>query len=106
MIDFTRVLSGPTCAMMLADQGARVIKIERPETGDDTRQMGPFYDNGVSVYYAFPNRGKESIALDLKNKDDLALAKRMIAKADVVVENFQAWHHGKTWFRSASISKR
>lgn len=89
VIDFTRVLSGPTCAMMLADQGARVIKIERPVTGDDTRKMGPFYDDGLSVYYAFPNRGKESIALDLKNPDDLALVKRMIAKADVVVENFR-----------------
>jgi len=87
-LDFTRVLSGPTCAMMLADQGARVIKIGRPITGDDTRQMGPFYDDGLSVYSAFPNRGKESITLDLKNSDDLALAKRMIAKADVVVENF------------------
>ncbi len=89
VIDFTRVLAGPTCSMMLADQGARVIKIERPSTGDDTRQMGPFYKNGLSVYYAFPNRGKESIALDLKNPEDLALVKRMIAKADVVVENFR-----------------
>lgn len=89
VIDFTRVLAGPTCSMMLADQGARVIKIERPGTGDDTRAMGPFYQDGLSVYYAFPNRGKESIALDLKNPDDLALVKRMIAKADVVVENFR-----------------
>jgi CoA:oxalate CoA-transferase len=89
VVDFTHVLSGPTCCMMLADQGARVIKIERPITGDDTRQMGPFYEDGLSVYYAFPNRGKESIALDLKNLEDLALAKRMIAKADVVVENFR-----------------
>ena len=89
VIDFTHVLSGPTCTMMLADQGARVIKIERPGTGDDTRQMGPFYEDGKSIYYAFPNRGKESIALNLKDPEDMALVKRMIAKADVVVQNFR-----------------
>jgi CoA:oxalate CoA-transferase len=88
VIDFTHVLAGPTCTMMLADQGARVIKIERPGTGDDTREMGPFYQNGDSIYYAFPNRGKESIALNLKDPEDMALVRRMIAKADVVVENF------------------
>lgn len=93
VIDFTRVLSGPTCTMMLADQGARVIKVERPGSGDDTRSLPPFYqdgpDQGVSVYYFYPNRGKESITLDLRNPDDLALVQRMIAKADVVVENFR-----------------
>lgn len=89
VIDFTRVLSGPTCSMMLADQGARVIKIERPQTGDDTRSIGPFYENGESAYFCFPNRGKESIALDLKNEKDLAFTKKMIAKADIVVENFR-----------------
>lgn len=105
VIDFTRVLSGPTCAMMLADQGARVIKIERPVTGDDTREMGPFYENGLSVYYAFPNRGKESIALDLKNPDDLALAKRMIAKADVVVENFRPGTMAKLGLDPENLTK-
>jgi CoA:oxalate CoA-transferase len=81
VVDFTRVLSGPFCTMMLADQGARVVKIERPGTGDDTRAFGPFYDDGSSVYFEFVNRGKESVALDLKKPDDLAVAKRMIAKA-------------------------
>lgn len=89
VIDFTRVLSGPTCTRMLADAGARVIKIERPATGDDTRQMGPFVQDGSSDYYRFANLGKESIALDLKDPDDLALVRAMIAKADVVVENFR-----------------
>lgn len=74
---------------MLADQGVRVIKIERSEVGDSSRTYGPYYENGVSVYYSFINRGKESIALDLKNPDDLDLAKRMIAQADIVVENFR-----------------
>jgi CoA:oxalate CoA-transferase len=89
VIDFSRVLAGPTCARMLADAGARVIKVERPETGDDTRQMGPFAEDGSSEYYRFANVGKESIALDLKDSDDLALVKRMLARADVAVENFR-----------------
>src|SRR5271166_4040135 len=89
VIDFTRVLSGPTCTRMLADAGARVIKIERPGVGDDTRQMGPFVDDGSSEYYRFANLGKESIALNLKDPTDLALVKNMIAHADIVVENFR-----------------
>lgn len=89
VIDFTRVLAGPTCTRMLADAGARVIKIERPKTGDDTRLMGPFAGDGTSEYYRFANLGKESIALDLKNADDLALVRSMISRADVVVENFR-----------------
>ncbi len=89
VIDFSRVLAGPTCGRMLADAGARVIKVERPETGDDTRQMGPFADDGSSEYYRFANLGKESIALDLKDERDLALVRRMLVEADVVVENFR-----------------
>ena len=89
VVDFTRVLAGPTCTRMLADAGARVIKIERPGTGDDTRLMGPYAADGVSEYYRFANLGKESIALNLKDPGDLALTKAMIARADVVVENFR-----------------
>jgi len=89
VIDFTRVLAGPTCTRMLADAGARVIKIERPVVGDDTRQMGPFVADGSSDYFRFANLGKESIALNLKDPNDLALVKNMIGRADVVVENFR-----------------
>jgi CoA:oxalate CoA-transferase len=89
VVDFTRVLSGPTCTRMLADAGARVIKIERPKVGDDTRQMGPFVEDGSSEYYRLANLGKESIALNLKDPADLGLVKNMIAHADVVVENFR-----------------
>ena len=89
VIDFTRVLAGPTCTRMLADVGARVIKIERPKVGDDTRQNGPFLDDGSSEYFRFANLGKESIALNLKDPADLALVKNMIARADIVVENFR-----------------
>ncbi|WP_314146019.1 CoA transferase [uncultured Leifsonia sp.] len=89
VVDFTRVLAGPTCTRMLADAGARIIKIERPGVGDDTRADPPFAADGSSEYYRFANLGKESIALNLKDPEDLALTKRMIAKADVVVENFR-----------------
>jgi CoA:oxalate CoA-transferase len=89
VVDFSRVLAGPTCGRMLADAGARVIKVERPGTGDDTRRMGPFAADGSSEYYRFANLGKESIALDLKDPDDHAMVKRILAGADVVVENFR-----------------
>ncbi|MDQ1238682.1 MAG: CoA:oxalate CoA-transferase [Thermodesulfobacteriota bacterium] len=89
VVDFTHVLSGPFCTMMLADQGARVIKIEKAGTGDDSRAFGPFYEDNSSVYFEFVNRGKESITLNLKDADDLSLVKKMISRADVVVENFR-----------------
>lgn len=89
VVDLTRVLSGPYCTMMLADMGARVIKIENPGGGDDSRQVGPFVD-GESAYFASINRNKESIALDLKNAGDRKVLERMLATADVLVENFRA----------------
>ena len=70
VVDLSRVLAGPFCTMVLADLGARVIKVERPGTGDDARHMGPFID-GRSAYFASVNRGKESIALDLLDPPDL-----------------------------------
>ncbi|MGO4326002.1 CaiB/BaiF CoA transferase family protein [Cupriavidus sp. 2TAF22] len=89
VVDLTRVLAGPYCTMMLADLGARVIKIENPEGGDDSRHVGPFVD-GESAYFASVNRNKESIALDLKSPRDRAVLSAMIAGADVLVENFRA----------------
>lgn len=89
VVDFTHALAGPTCTRMLADAGARIIKVERPGTGDDTRQMGPFASDGTSEYYRFANLGKESIALNLKDPADHAVAESMITRADVVVENFR-----------------
>src|SRR4030042_4847627 len=68
VLDLTRFLAGPFCTMVLADLGARVIKVEQPGVGDDSRAYGPFH-NGASAYFASLNRGKESIALDLKNPD-------------------------------------
>jgi CoA:oxalate CoA-transferase len=86
--DFSRVLAGPFAAMMLADLGARVIKVERPGTGDDSRGYGPFV-GGRSLYFARVNHGKESIALDLKDAADRDVARRLIARADVLVENYR-----------------
>ncbi|TCD53625.1 CoA transferase [Alloscardovia theropitheci] len=89
VVDLTRVLSGPTCARMLADGGARVIHVERKGKGDDTRSMGPYVEDGSSEYFRLANTGKESIALDFHDPEDFALLNRMIAKADIVVENFR-----------------
>ena len=86
--DFTRVLAGPFATMMLADLGARVIKVERPGTGDDSRGYGPFSE-GRSLYFARVNRGKQSVALDLKETGDLSVARGIVARADVVVENYR-----------------
>ncbi len=88
VIDMTRVLAGPFCTLMLAELGARVIKVETPGSGDDARAYGPFV-NGKSVYFVSVNRGKESIALDLKDEGDREIFEKLLAKADVVVENYR-----------------
>lgn len=89
VVDLTRVLSGPYCTMMLADMGARVIKIEQPRKGDDTRAWGPPFVNGESSYFLSVNRNKESVTLDFKQPDGRALLEQLTAKADVLVENFR-----------------
>jgi CoA:oxalate CoA-transferase len=87
VLDLSHVLAGPFCTMLLADLGARVIKIEPPGTGDVTRRLGPFV-NGISAYFATFNRGKESIVLDLKVREDRDVFEGMLEKADVLLENF------------------
>ena len=89
IIDLTRVLAGPYCTMVLADLGARVIKVEVPVRGDDSRNVGPFI-NGKSAYFMSINRGKESIALDLKEAADRDIFERLLARADILTENFRA----------------
>jgi crotonobetainyl-CoA:carnitine CoA-transferase CaiB-like acyl-CoA transferase len=87
--DFSRVLAGPLCTMTLGDLGADVVKVERPGGGDDTRAWGPpFTDEGAS-YFLGLNRNKRSLVLDLKDPGDLALARELCARADVVVESFR-----------------
>ncbi len=87
--DFSRVLAGPLCTMHLADMGATVIKVERPDGGDDTRHWPPFLDDGMSTYYAAINRNKNSVTLDLSDPADVELARRLADRADVVIENFR-----------------
>src|SRR5262245_53201431 len=90
ILDLSRVLSGPYCTMLAADMRARVIKIEHPERGDDTRAWGPPFIKSESAYYLSINRNKESVALDFKHPDGRAVLDRLIANADVLVENFRA----------------
>lgn len=88
ILDLTHVLAGPFASQTLQDLGARVIKVERPGTGDDTRAFPPFKD-GESAYFATLNAGKRSIALDLKADADRAIFERLLARADVLIENYR-----------------
>jgi crotonobetainyl-CoA:carnitine CoA-transferase CaiB-like acyl-CoA transferase len=89
ILDLSRVLAGPYCTMLAADLGARVIKIEHPTSGDDTRGWGPPFAAGESAYFLSVNRNKESVALDFKHPDGRMILDRLLARADVVVENFR-----------------
>ena len=89
VLDLTRVLSGPYCTMMLADMGARVIKIEQPGRGDDTRGWGPPFENGESSYFMSVNRNKESLTLNLKHSEGRQVLETLLGEADVLVENFR-----------------
>lgn len=88
ILDLTRVVAGPFCTSMLGDMGARIIKIENPKGGDDSRAYGP-YVNGESAYFAMHNRSKEGVTLNLKAPEGKALFLEMVKKADVVVENYR-----------------
>jgi crotonobetainyl-CoA:carnitine CoA-transferase CaiB-like acyl-CoA transferase len=90
VLDLSRVLAGPYCTMVLADLGADVIKLERPGVGDETRTWGPPFVGGEATYYLALNRGKRSIALDLADGRSRPAVERLVANADVVVENFRA----------------
>jgi crotonobetainyl-CoA:carnitine CoA-transferase CaiB-like acyl-CoA transferase len=87
--DLSRVLAGPYCTMVLADLGADVVKVERPEGGDETRSWGPPFAGGEAAYYLSVNRNKRSAALDLSQPEGRELALELCARADVVVENFK-----------------
>ncbi len=86
--DFSRILAGPYATMLLADLGATVIKVESPQ-GDDTRTWMPPARDGISTYYLGINRNKRSIALDLKDPDDLLAAQELARRADIMLENFK-----------------
>ena len=105
VVDLTRVLVGPYCTMILSDLGARVIKVEAPEIGDDSRKFGPFIEN-YSAYFMSLNRGKESIALNLKNDDDKKIFEKILAKADILVENFKPGTLEKWGYGWKEVSKK
>lgn len=105
VIDMTRVLAGPYCTMVLSDLGARVIKVEVPERGDDSRAFGPFIGSD-SAYFVSLNRGKESIALDLKAQEDRRIFEALLARADVLVENFRAGALDRLGFGWDSLHER
>ncbi len=105
--DFSRVLAGPLATMTLADLGARVIKVERPGSGDDTRAWGPPYaDSGMTTYFESANRGKSSIALDLTDPADRTRAAEIIARSDVVIENFRPGQFARLGFDWETLSAR
>lgn len=109
IVDLTRVLAGPYCTMILADLGARVIKVELPDKGDDARHIGPFVqagDEAVSAYFFSINRNKESIALDLKHPQDSAIFDRLLAGADILVENFTPGTLAKLGYPWALLHRR
>lgn len=94
--DFSRVLAGPYATMLLADLGATVVKVERPGAGDDTRAWGPpFAPDGQSTYFQSVNRNKLSVALDLKDPDDLRIAEALAGSCDVLVENYRPGQLGR-----------
>ena len=108
VLDFTRVLAGPLCTMLLGDMGAEIIKIEDPTHGDDTRDWGPFV-GGWSTYFVSVNRNKKSVAIDLKSADGQAALAQLIETADVLVENFRPGTLERLGFgpeRARSINER
>ena len=92
VLDLSRVLAGPYCCMVLADLGADVVKVERPGVGDDTRHWGPPFHGDDAAYFFAVNRDRRSLALDLSTPQGAAVVRRLVAEADVVVENFLPRH--------------
>ena len=104
VLDFSRVLAGPYCTMILADYGAEVIKVEMPNTGDDSREFGPF-KNGESMYYANINRGKMSMTANLKNPETKKIILELVKQVDVVIENFRPGTMEKLGFGYENLKK-
>lgn len=102
--DFSRVLAGPLATATLADLGARVIKVERPGSGDDTRAWGPPWTESSSAYFESCNRSKESVVLDLADPHDAALARELATRADVLVENFRTGTMARHGLDRASLA--
>ncbi|MCI3953347.1 MAG: acyl-CoA transferase/carnitine dehydratase, partial [Burkholderiales bacterium] len=105
VLDLTRILAGPLCTMMLGDMGADVIKVEPVATGDDTRTWGPPFAAGESAYFLGVNRNKRSITLNMAAKPGQEMLAQLIARSDVLVENFklgtlEKWGFGNDWLEA------
>src|SRR5687768_6311661 len=105
VLDLTRILAGPLCTMMLGDMGAEIIKVEPPETGDDTRGWGPPFAAGEAAYFLGINRNKRSITLNMAVPAGQKVLADLIAKADVLVDNFKIgtlakWGFTDIWFET------
>jgi crotonobetainyl-CoA:carnitine CoA-transferase CaiB-like acyl-CoA transferase len=105
VVDLTRVLAGPYCTMLLGDMGAEVIKIERPDGGDDTRGFGPPYLNGESAMFLAINRNKKSMTLNLKHSEAKRIFTKLIERSDVLVENFRPGTMTSLGFDYATVSQ-
>ena len=111
VLDLTRVLAGPWCTQMLADLGADVIKVERPGSGDDTREWGPPYardadgrDTTEAAYYLAVNRNKRSLTIDLAKPEGQALVRRLAEESDVLVENYKVGELARYGLDYASLA--
>jgi glutaryl-CoA transferase len=103
VIDLSRILAGPLCAMLLGDLGADVIKVENPDRGDDTRAWGPPFAGGESAYYLHVNRNKRSLTLNLNEQAGRSILAQLITSADIVIHNFKhgtlpKWGFDEAWF--------
>ena len=105
VVDLTRVLAGPFCAMLLGDMGADVIKVEEPNAGDDARAWGPFVADGWSAYFLGVNRSKRGLALDLKSAEGPGVLRRLLEGADVFLENFKPGSLDKLGFGFEQIRR-
>jgi CoA:oxalate CoA-transferase len=105
VIDLSRILAGPYCTLLMAEMGARVIKVETPGKGDDAREYGPF-KGGKSTYFSSVNRGKQSIALDLKKDSDKKIFEKLLAKGDVLIENYRPGTMEKLGYGWAQLHPR
>ncbi len=103
VLDLSRVLAGPFCTQLLGDMGAEIIKVERPGSGDDTRQWGPPWFHGESAYFLSCNRNKKSLTINLKSAEGRELIKKLAAQSDVLVENFKTGEMAKLGLDYASL---
>ena len=105
VIDASQILAGPYCTMLLADMGADVVKVEKPNGGDDTRRMGPPFINGESAAFLAMNRNKRSVVLNIKSEDGVAAIKRLLSDADVFIENYRAGAMDRAGLGYAALSE-